>query len=221
MNFANKPKKTITRSIKYFQKNRSETFSSYQTSFAEINGLKEMLSTLVWLNTVLTKKKEGYLDIKYIISKHGIDAENKSKELLSEFKKYSTTAYRLKKIFDDNSKLFIKQENKKSINDESVKISDNLVTENENDILPERYVDTSTKKICKKNGLKGELDTNMFEFCKQTKEDDYEVSSIFQKNRSETFSSYQTSFVEINGLKEMLSTLVWLNTVLTKKKKVT
>ena len=59
-----------------------------------------MLSTLVWLNTVL-KEKEGYLDIKYIISKYGIDAENKSKELLSEYKKYSTTAYRLNKLFDN------------------------------------------------------------------------------------------------------------------------
>ena len=30
-----------------------------------------------------------------------LDAENKSKELLSEYKKYSTTAYRLNKLFDN------------------------------------------------------------------------------------------------------------------------
>ena len=55
---------------------------------------------------------------------------------------------------NNNIKITIKDDNKKSIDDESVKISDNTVTENENDILPERYVDASTKKICKKNGLK-------------------------------------------------------------------
>ena len=31
-------------------------------------------------------RKRRLADIKYIISKHGIDAENKSKELLSEYK---------------------------------------------------------------------------------------------------------------------------------------
>ena len=34
--------------------------------------------------------------------------------------------------------------------------------------MSEKYVDASTKKYVRKNGLKeGELDTNMFEFCKK------------------------------------------------------
>ena len=124
---------------------------------------------------------------------------------------------------NNNIKITIKDDNKKSIDDESVSISENIEIDNDNEIISEKFVDASTKKICKKKWTKrGELDTNMFEFCKQTKEDDYEEYKVFfQKNRSESFSSYQTNIVEIIGLKEMLSTLVWLYTVLTEKKKVT
>ena len=88
-----------------------------------------------------------------------------------------------------NIEITIKDDNKKSIDDESVTISDNIEKENEDEIMSEKYVDASTKKICKKEWTKrGELDTNMFEFCKKTNEDDYEEYKVFfQKNRSESF----------------------------------
>ena len=82
----------------FFKRIEVRLFSSYQTSIVEINGLKEIVVDISMVKYCLNKEKEGYLDIKYIISKHGIDAENKSKELLSEYKKYSN-GLQIKKIF--------------------------------------------------------------------------------------------------------------------------
>ena len=105
LNFVNELMKMTTRSIKYFFKRiEVSLFQAIKQTFQqEINGLKrDVCQTLLFMVLhCLNREKEGYLDIKYIISKHGIDAENKSKELFSKYKKYSSTAYRLKKLFDN------------------------------------------------------------------------------------------------------------------------
>ena len=59
--------------------------------------------------------------------------------------------------------------------------------------MSEKYVDASTKKICKEGWTERELNTKCLNFVNELMKMTTRSIKYFQKNRSKSFSSYQTT----------------------------